>query len=118
MSDIRKAAEMALEALEGIHPGNITPMAEESWNSAMETLRTALAQPEQKPVAWVDARPDGYDFWGLREVPFGKHYLYIAPQSIGAAVLAEREACAQVLEGISNAPDMQAYAAAIRARSK
>ena len=33
-------------------------------------------------------------------------------------VLAEREACAKVLEKISNAPDMQAYAAAIRARGQ
>jgi hypothetical protein len=30
----------------------------------------------------------------------------------------EREACAKVLEGISNAPDMQAYANAIRARGE
>ena len=29
----------------------------------------------------------------------------------------EREECAKVLEAISNAPDMQAYAKAIRARS-
>jgi hypothetical protein len=28
----------------------------------------------------------------------------------------EREACAKVLESISNAPDMQSYAAVIRAR--
>ena len=28
----------------------------------------------------------------------------------------EREACAEVLESISNAPDMQSYAAIIRAR--
>lgn len=31
-------------------------------------------------------------------------------------VAAEREACAKVLESISNAPDMQAYAFAIRER--
>jgi DNA phosphorothioation-dependent restriction protein DptG len=30
----------------------------------------------------------------------------------------EREACAKVLEAISNAPDMQAYAKAIRARGQ
>lgn len=30
----------------------------------------------------------------------------------------EREACAKVLEKISTAPDMQAYAAAIRARGQ
>ena len=35
-----------------------------------------------------------------------------------AGAAAEREACAKVLEKISNAPDMQAYAAAIRARGK
>ena len=69
MTDLRKAAEQALEALGGIHPGNMTPMAEESWNKAAEALRQALAQPvdainmseervdetdkrEQEPVAW------------------------------------------------------------------
>lgn len=31
---------------------------------------------------------------------------------------AEREQCAKALEAISNAPDIQAYAAAIRNRSK
>jgi len=30
----------------------------------------------------------------------------------------EREACAKVLEAISNAPDMQSYAAAIRSRGE
>jgi hypothetical protein len=34
------------------------------------------------------------------------------------AVDQEREACAKVLEGISNAPEMQAYANAIRARGE
>lgn len=43
---LRQAAEMALEALDGIHSGNMTPMAEESWNKAKETLRQALAEPE------------------------------------------------------------------------
>ena len=47
MTDLRKAAEMALEALENIHSGNMTPMAEESWNKAMKALRQALAQSEQ-----------------------------------------------------------------------
>jgi hypothetical protein len=34
------------------------------------------------------------------------------------ASLVEREACAKVLEKLSNAPDIQAYAAAIRARGQ
>ncbi len=33
-------------------------------------------------------------------------------------IAAEREACAKVLEAISNAPDMQAYAKAIREREQ
>lgn len=71
MTDLRKAAEIALEALEGIHVGNMTPMAEENWNKAIEALRQALAQPEQEPVTWRNAAirlgedlysvgPDGY----------------------------------------------------------
>jgi len=39
-------------------------------------------------------------------------------ERIAEAILAEREACAKVLEAISNAPDMQAYAKAIRARGQ
>lgn len=44
MTDLRKAAKMALEALEEIHVGNMTPMAEENWNEALIALRQALAQ--------------------------------------------------------------------------
>ena len=48
-----EAMKLALEALEGIHPGNMTPMAEEYWNKAITALQEALAQPQQEPVAWV-----------------------------------------------------------------
>ena len=84
-------------------------------------LRQALAQPEQKPVAWQDpqyktliephkAHPD----W----IP-----LYTAPPSIEAAVLAEREACAKVCDlaakEIDDTNGIATYcAAAIRARSE
>lgn len=55
MTDLRKAAKMALEALQGIHVGNMTPMAEENWNKALTALRQALAQPEQEPIhAWLE----------------------------------------------------------------
>lgn len=48
-----EAMKQALEALEGIHPGNMTPMAEEYWNKAITALRTAIEQAEkQEPVAW------------------------------------------------------------------
>ena len=38
----RELMQMALEALEQIHPGNLTPMAEETWNKAITALRQAL----------------------------------------------------------------------------
>ena len=51
MTDLRKAAEMALEALD------CEPESFVSWTDklreAREALRQALAQPEQEPVAWV-----------------------------------------------------------------
>jgi hypothetical protein len=42
------ALKLALEALEGIHPGNMTPMAEEYWNKAIAAIKDALAQPAQE----------------------------------------------------------------------
>jgi len=47
MNDLRKAAEMALEALE-----------EYGWyqDPVLHLLRKALAQPEQEPVAWITRR--------------------------------------------------------------
>lgn len=47
-----EALKIALEALEEIHPGNMTPMAEKTWDTAITALREALAQKdEQEPVA-------------------------------------------------------------------
>jgi hypothetical protein len=45
-----EALKQALEALEGIHPGNMTPMAEEYWNKAITAIKEALAQPEEEPL--------------------------------------------------------------------
>lgn len=73
MTDIYKAAQMALEALESIHVGNMTPMAEGNWLFAIASLREALAQQgderpklsldrqqgEQQPVAWMSKHTDG-----------------------------------------------------------
>ncbi len=60
------ALKLALAYLEGIHPGNMTPMAEEYWNKAITALRTAIhatelreqaavAEPhkKQEPVAFI-----------------------------------------------------------------
>ena len=49
MSDLRKAAEMALEVMK-YNRANGTP----NMGAAIEALRQALAQPEQEPVAWMD----------------------------------------------------------------
>ena len=51
MSDLRKAAEMALEALDMYreHDAENIGLADVAY----EALRQALAQPEQEPVAWV-----------------------------------------------------------------
>ena len=93
MTDLRKAAEMALEVLEELQFINASFL---KCDKAAEALRQALAQPEQEPAAWQDpqyktliephkAHPD----W----IP-----LYTAPPSIEAAVLAEREACLKKID--------------------
>jgi hypothetical protein len=55
----REAMKLALEALEDIHPGNMTPMAEEYWGKAITALRQALAEPDMgiDRGAWDDV-PD------------------------------------------------------------
>ena len=79
MTDLRKAAEQALEALGGIHPGNMTPMAEESWNKAAEALRQALAQTEQEPVAYLDEGLGAF-YWPIQyEKDVGFTPLYAVP---------------------------------------
>lgn len=52
MTDLRKAAEMALAALEPITSENIESALIAAKN-ARYFLRQALAQGEQEPVAWV-----------------------------------------------------------------
>ena len=59
---LRKAAEMALKALVSstgelrIHLASPTDAQLEKNYAAIEILRQALAQPEQKPVAWIHTR--------------------------------------------------------------
>jgi hypothetical protein len=48
-----EALDLALEALEGIHPGNMTPMAEEYWNKAITAIKQALAAPVQEPIGYA-----------------------------------------------------------------
>ena len=54
MTDLRKAAEMALGALE--NSTDFVPVKtglERETNNAIQALRQALAEPEQEPVAWM-----------------------------------------------------------------
>jgi hypothetical protein len=82
-----EVSKLALEALEGIHPGNMTPMAEEYWNKAITLIKQALAAqpaPVQEPVAWaryprytgsiqkaeiVFTKPEGKDWLELYTTP-------------------------------------------------
>ena len=50
MSNIRKAAEQALNALVDAVPCTAEQVIEQ--NKAIDALRAALAEPEQEPVAW------------------------------------------------------------------
>ena len=52
MTDLRKAAEMALEFLE--HVDRFDPNGRYGLDEKIDALIQALAQPEQEPVAWMD----------------------------------------------------------------
>ena len=71
MDDLRKAAEMALEALEdSMYP-------QKKQFDAIVGLKQALAQPEQEPVAWKDKT-----YGNLHNQNFGNSIpLYTAPPS-------------------------------------
>ena len=56
MTDLRKAAELALDALEN-HTAIKHPQQIQYRDDAIEALRQALAQPEQEPYGYF-----GYDF--------------------------------------------------------
>ena len=60
----REIMQQALNALEGIHVGNMTPMAEENWNKALTALRQALAQSEQELVTHAVIAGVLFDFMG------------------------------------------------------
>jgi hypothetical protein len=59
MSDLRKAAEMALEALEWNYGTDLCDIENcmawlDKMNATIPALRQALAEPEQEPVAWIN----------------------------------------------------------------
>jgi hypothetical protein len=89
MTDLRKAAEMALEAFRLFDKALQDPHSDDGWkclhisNGAAEALRQALAQPEQELVGWADRfefDKKGHDFWCNRQKPAkGGIPLYTAP---------------------------------------
>jgi hypothetical protein len=93
---LRKAAEMALEALEQTPTANklFDESSYEAQKDAIEALRQALAEPEQEPVAWMYVNKDGeceqidfgYPFWDPDVTP-----LYTAPPKREWAGLTEEE---------------------------
>ncbi len=76
-----EAMKQALEALEGIHPGNMTPMAEKYWNKAITTLRTAIEQAEKQDTVL----PGGGHFPAVPVAVYG-----YCPECGGAGVMRER----------------------------
>ena len=58
MTDLRKAAEIALDALRKMTPW-LHPEEKAIMKNVIEALRQALAQPEQEPVAWMYVNEDG-----------------------------------------------------------
>jgi hypothetical protein len=64
-----EALKLALEALEGIHPGNMTPMAEEYWNKAITAIKQALAAPVQKGAIGAEYQKSPWDEKGISMPP-------------------------------------------------
>jgi hypothetical protein len=52
MTDLRKAAEMALEVLETTW-GDGSEYALKEWKETIQALHQALEQSEQEPLAWL-----------------------------------------------------------------
>lgn len=78
MTDLRKAAEMALDELEHFNKTSKEAYLYDFTNE-ITALRQALAQPEQEPVAWLEYDDEGYLFLsGKRK---GAFPVFIAPPS-------------------------------------
>ena len=52
-----EALKLAEKLLDEIHRGNMTPMAEESWNKALAAIREALAEQKDKPAECANGCP-------------------------------------------------------------
>ena len=98
MSDLHKAAGMALVALNSFDPHDdelwYSEKSADEIDSAITALRQALTQPEQEPVAWVDITDEGK--WSVRfavpalSLPNGTKF-YTAPPKREWVGLTRRE---------------------------
>ena len=83
-----------------------------------DALRARIeAMEKQEPVAWVDAKEEGYEFYGISYLPVGKHHLYAAPVSAEAIRAEALEEAAKWCEAKQSYNAMHAnteFAAAIR----
>jgi hypothetical protein len=75
MTDLRKAAEMALEALEGLQTWSNGWL---KFTDEIQALRQALAQPEQEPVAWITNGGKG-ELWWYQSSKFDEEGNLIGP---------------------------------------
>jgi hypothetical protein len=58
MTDLRTAAQQALEALESLFNWQVDPVRGQRCSDAITNLKAALEQPEQEPVAWMTPGQD------------------------------------------------------------
>ena len=83
MTDLRKAAEMALETL-CVGANDAVPNdIDERFEQAIQALRQALAKEEQEPVGYAhveDLKREHHDFYVNRERGVNEVPLYTAPQ--------------------------------------
>ena len=129
MSDLRKAAEMALEGFEKIHEGcgfvkedfkedkNVRSLATEvrkGCNKYMEALRQALAESEQKPLVWMNKYGHVASFQNEEY----KDPLYTAPPKREWVGLTEEEAIDLLPVGEWEVESTLEFAKAIEAKLK
>ena len=115
MSDLRAAAQQALEALEQDNPAG--------RSATIIALRAVLEQPAQEPVAYVTTNEDGDYSMLFFDRDEALTYCHDDEEPIALyaaqAVAAEREACADICDQHASAEGIaQRCAAAIRARGQ
>jgi len=88
--DLRKAAEMALEALLDANNMSLMELSiDDAYSDEIEALRQALAQPEQEPIAWIKTDKENSGFLITLYEENGWTPLYTAPPKRDVALTDE-----------------------------